>query len=111
MHQNWIQRSESTLKRIKQLMERPKPDRLELVQIMRFALGALGMSLSGWMQWISSPEIMSSFTRDELEKMAKTITGMVEKFITYDIEMTNKGVKKGLGKRRAAKPPEIRFVI
>jgi len=78
---------------------------------MRFAFGALGASLGGWMQWINSPEIMSSFTRDELEEMAKTIKDMIEKFIAYDIEMTNKGMQKGLEKQRAAEQHGIRFVI
>lgn len=111
MHQNWIQRSQSTLNQIKQLLKDPNPDRLELVRVMRVALGGLGQSLAGWMQWINSPEIMSSFTRDELEEMAKTVTQMVEKFIEYDIEMTNKGMRKGLAKQRAANQHTVRFVI
>jgi hypothetical protein len=111
MHQDWTQRSEGTLKQIKELVESPNPDRLELVRIMRFVFGALGTSLGGWMQWINSPEIMSSFTRDELEEMAKTITDLVEKFIAYDIEVTNKGMQKGLEKQRAAEQQGIRFVI
>ena len=111
MHQNWIQRSENTLKQIKALMENQDQDRLELVRVMRFAFGALGHSLAGWMQWINSPEIMSSFTRDELDDMAKTITGMVEGFIKYDIEITNQGTIKGLAKQREQEKVDSRFVI
>ena len=111
MHQNWTQRSENTLKQIRTLMEAPEQDRLELVRVMRFAFGALGQSLGGWMQWINSPEIMSSFTREELDEMARTVTGMVEKFIEYDIEMTNKGMIKGLAKQRAENTQGVRFVI
>ncbi len=111
MHQNWTQRSENTLKQIRNLMEAPDQDRLELVRVMRFSFGALGQSLGGWMQWINSPEIMSSFTREELEEMARTVTGMVEKFIEYDIEMTNKGMMKGLAKQRAENKQGVRFVI
>ncbi len=111
MHQSWIQRSENTLKQIKKLMEDEDQDRLELVRVMRFAFGALGQSLAGWMQWINSPEIMSSFTREELKEMAGTMTSMVEQFIAYDIDMTNKGMRKGLAKQRAADQQGIRFVI
>ena len=111
MHQNWIQRSENTIKQLKKLMESPDQDRLELVRVMRYAFGALGHSLGGWMQWINSPEIMSSFDRDELEEMAKTVVGMVEQFVTYDMEVTNKGMRKGLAKQRADDQQFVRFVI
>jgi hypothetical protein len=111
MHQNWLQRSENTIKQLKQLKESPDQDRLELVRVMRFAFGALGTSLAGWMQWINSPEIMSSFNQEELQEMAKTITGMVEQFVAYDIEITDKGTRKGLEKQRANDQQGVRFVI
>ena len=111
MHQNWLQRSENTIKQLKQLMENPDQDRLELVRVMRFAFGALGTSLAGWMQWINSPEIMSSFDQEELHEMAKTITGMVEQFISYDIDITDKGTRKGLAKQRENEQQGVRFVI
>jgi len=110
MSQNWIPRSQSTLKQLRQLAETPDQDRLDLVRVMRFAFGALGQSLAGWMQWINSPEIMSTFTRDELEEMARTLTGMVERFIEYDIKITEEGMRKGLAKRKAAREG-VRFVI
>ena len=111
MHQNWLQRSENTIKTLRQLMDNPDQDRLELVRVMRFAFGALGTSLAGWMQWVNSPEIMSSFTKEELQEMAKTITGMAEKFVAYDIEITDKGTRKGLAKQREEEQRDIRFVI
>lgn len=111
MHQNWIQRSENTLKQLRELMENPDQDRLELVRVMRFSFGALGQSLAGWMQWVSSPEIMSNFTKEELEEMAKKITGIVEQFITYDIETTNTGILKGLDKQGENEQKGTRFVI
>ena len=110
MGQNWVQRSEKTLKQLRQLVETADQDRLDLVRVMRFAFSALGQSLAGWMQWINSPEIMSNFTRDELEEMAKILTGIVEQFIEYDVKITEEGVRKGLAKRRAAERG-IRFVI
>ncbi len=111
MHQNWIQRSENTLKQLKGLMDNPNQDRLELVRVMRFSFGALGQSLAGWMQWVNSPEIMSSFTKEELEEMAKKITGMVEEFISYDIQITETGTRKGLAKQRENEHQGIGFVI
>ena len=111
MHQNWIQRSENTLKQLRGLMENPDQDRLELVRVMRFSFGALGQSLAGWMQWVSSPEIMSSFTKEELEEMTKKITDIVEQFITYDIETTNTGILKGLAKQGENEQNRTRFVI
>ncbi len=111
MHQNWVQRSENTLKQLKGLMENTDQDRLELVRVMRFSFGALGQSLAGWMQWVNSPEIMSSFTKEELEEMTKKITGMVEQFVTYDIEITSTGTRKGLAKQRENDQQGLRFVI
>ncbi len=111
MHQNWIQRSENTLKQLRGLMKNPDQDRLELVRVMRFSFGALGQSLAGWMQWVNSPEIMSTFNKEELEEMTKKITGMVEQFVTYDIEMTNTGTRKGLAKQRENAQQGTRFVI
>ena len=92
-------------------MDSPEQDRLELVRVMRVAFGALGHSLGGWMQWINSPEIMSSFTQEELQEMAKTLTDMVTGFLSYDIEMTNKGMQKGLAKHRQSNQQQVRFVI
>jgi hypothetical protein len=78
---------------------------------MRFSFGALNQSLHGWMQWVSSPEIMSNFTKEELEEMAKKISGIVEQFITYDIETTNTGILKGLDKQGEKEQKGTRFVI
>ncbi|MBQ04952.1 hypothetical protein CL673_09680 [Candidatus Bathyarchaeota archaeon] len=111
MHQNWIQRSEDTLKQLRSLKENPEQDRLELVRVMRFSFGALGQSLAGWMQWVSSPEIMSSFKKDELEEMTKKLTDMVEQFVTYDIEITSIGTQKGLAKQRQNEQKGTQFVI
>ncbi len=111
MHQNWIQKSENALKQLRGLMENPDQDRLELVRVMRFSFGALNQSLHGWMQWVSSPEIMSSFTKEELEEMAKKISGIVEQFITYDIETTKTGILKGLAKHGEKEQNRTRFVI
>lgn len=100
MHNTWTQRSEKTLEDLKELRKQVDLDRLDLVKNMRFAFNALGQSLAGWMQWVNSPEIMSTFTRNELQDMNDRIMGMIEEFIMYDIKMTDEGVKKGHDKQR-----------
>src|SRR5512136_2444330 len=97
---NWVERSQKTIDEIKKLMEKKDQDRLDRVRAMRFALMALGQSLAGWMQWVNSPEVMSNFTKEELEEMSQTILNMVEKFIEYDIEITDEGMQKGVAKQR-----------
>jgi hypothetical protein len=114
MHQNWSQRSEKTLEQLRKMMENDEMDRLELVRVMRYAFGALGTSLTGWMQWANSPEIMSTFDREELLKMAQTITDMIAKFVEYDIHITEVGTRKGLEKQREQNQQQqqgSRFVI
>jgi len=112
MHQNWSQRSEKTLEQLRKMMENEEVDRLELVRIMRYAFGALGTSLTGWMQWVNSPEIMSTFDKDELLKMAKTVTDLITKFVEYDIHITEEGTRKGLEKQRELNQQQgPRFVI
>ncbi len=111
MHQNWTQRSENTLKQLRGIMDNPDQDRLELVRVMQFSFGALNQSLHGWMQWVSSPEIMSNFNKEELVEMAKKITDIVEQFITYDIETTNTGIMKGLDKQGENEQNGTQFVI
>jgi len=108
--QQWIQRSRDNLKQLRQLLETPDQDRLDLLRVMRFTLGALGQSLAGWMQWINSTEVMSNFTQEELEEMERTIMEMVDHFIEYDIKVTEDGVRKGLAKRRVAREA-VRFIV
>ena len=101
MNERWIQRSERIIEQIKELEETKDRDRLELVRSLRFMLGALGTSLAGWMQWISNPDTMTVFSKEELEEMNKTIMGIVKSFIEYDIKMTNEGFQKGIKERRS----------
>jgi hypothetical protein len=110
MNQNWLQRSKNTLKQLRNLIETPDQDRLELVRVMRFTFGALGQSLAGWMQWINRPEIMSTFTQEELEEILKTITSMVEQFLEYDIKITEEGMRKGFAKQGSTREG-VSFVI
>jgi hypothetical protein len=97
---NWVERSQKTLEQIRELKEKKDQDRLDRVRTMRFAFIALGQSLAGWMQWVNSPEVMSTFTKEELEDMSQNVLGMVEKFLEYDIDITDKGMRKGVAKQR-----------
>jgi hypothetical protein len=54
---------------------------------------------------------MSNFTKEELEEMAKKIAGIVEQFITYDIETANTGILKGLDKQEENEQNGSQFVI
>jgi hypothetical protein len=109
MNSSWIDRSEKTVEQLKMLKEKRDMDRLDLLKTMRFSFGALSQSLGGWMQWVNSPEVMSQFTRDELQEMSDRIMDMVTSFIEYDMNVTNQGVQKGLGKQREEE--QSRFVI
>ena len=106
---NWIDRSQKTLDQLKELKDKPDQDRLDLVKNMRYAFGALGQSLSGWMQWVNSPEIMSQFTHEELQEMSHTLIDLISQFVEYDKDITDVGMQKGVGKQR--EEHSNRFVI
>ncbi len=109
MNVSWIDRSQKTLEQLKEIRGKRDMDRLDLVRGIRFAFSALGQSLSGWMQWANSPEIMSQFTKEELQEMSDTLFDIITKFVEYDRDITDYGMKKGLGKEREDDPN--RFVI
>lgn len=109
MNVSWIDRSKKTIDYLKELKEKRDLDRLDLVKGMRFAFGALSQSLGGWTQWANSPEIMSQFTQEELQEMSDIIIEMVTKFVEYDMDITDYGMQKGLGKQGEEDPN--RFII
>lgn len=109
MNQGWIERTQKTIEQLEKIKEKRDIDRLEIVTGMRFSFGALSQSLGGWMQWVNSPEIMSQFTREELLEISDKLIDMVTEFVEYDRDITDYGMKKGLGKQREEDPN--RFVI
>ena len=109
MNVSWIDRIQKTLDMLKEIREKRDQDRLDLVRTMRYGFGALSQSLGGWMQWVNSPEVMSQFTQEELQEMSDTVLDLVTKFVEYDRDITDCGMKKGLGKRREEEPS--RFII
>lgn len=100
MSDRWIRVSEKILDQIKNLEKRKEMDRLELVSSMRIALGGLEMSLQGWTQWVSNPNIMVRFRQKDLEKMNKKLIEFTRAFIEYDLEATKLGMKRGLKARK-----------
>ena len=92
----WIKTSEKILDHIKRLEEAKERDRLELVSSLRFVLSALQRSLLGWIQWVNNPDIMTRFTKEELEEVNKELSNFTRSFIEYDLEATKLGAKKGL---------------
>ena len=96
MSERWIQVSEKIIEQLEHLDETKDKDRLELVRSLHFVLGALQRSLVGWTQWVNNPDIMSIFTREDLEQMMKKLSEFTKSFVKYDLELTNLGIKKGL---------------
>ena len=96
MSEGWIRVSEKILEQLKNLEKTKGKDRLELVRSLRFVLSVLQRSLLGWTQWVNNPDIMTIFTQEDLEKMAKQLSEFTHSFVKYDLEMTSLGVKKGL---------------
>ena len=103
MSEVWIKASEKLLGHIKRLEETKERDRLELVRSLRFILSALQRSLLGWMQWVNNPDIMTRFTKEDLEEMNKKISEFTRSFIEYDMEATKLGAQKGLKVKKKVK--------
>ena len=110
MNVSWNDRLQKTLEQLENLKSQRDLDRLDLVKNMRFSFGALSQSLSGWMQWVNSPEVMSQFTQEEMLEMSDQLIEMVTGFVKYDQEITDFGLQKGLGKQKEEEDAN-KFVI
>ncbi len=96
MGEEWVQTCEGLLEQVRKFSAKKDKDRLDLVQSMTFSLYALHRSLLGWMDWVSNPDVMTFFKKEELDEMSKKITEFTESFIRYDLEVTRKGEEQGL---------------
>ena len=103
MSERWVQILENLLEQIHQLEAAKGRDRLDLVRSIRFLLNALHNSLAGWIRWVDNPNVMTRFTQDELEAMAKKLTAFTRAFIEYDIAATKEGAEKGLRSRKTVR--------
>jgi hypothetical protein len=71
-------------------------DRLQLVTVMYKALMAVNHSVLEWFQYVNNPDIMSMFDVEELTEITETMNKFAEAFVSHDIEVTEKGIVKGL---------------
>ncbi|MGD2142013.1 MAG: DUF2153 family protein [Candidatus Bathyarchaeota archaeon] len=95
---NWIDECNELLKRIRKSAETDNPDRLELVRSMHTALHAINHSTLGWLQYVNNPDVMSMFDRSELQEIHATLNRIAEAYLLHDIEVTERGMEKGLGR-------------
>jgi hypothetical protein len=110
MSERWIRSSQVALKKLRKISEAEDKDRLEHVKSIKTSLVLIGRSLSGWSSWISNPSIMANFSKKELEEMDDKLFTFAESFIEFDIEITKKGLEKGL-KGKKASDKNVRFVV
>ena len=108
MSQGWIETCQRILEQIQRMSQKKEKDRLDLIQSMRFSLYALHRSILGWLNWVNNPDIMVTFSQDELEEMNKKLTEFITEFIKYDIEVTKKGASKSMDIQRARREVEER---
>lgn len=100
MGERWIRECNSFLEQIRESMVMDSPDRLALVRSMHRALFAINHSILGWIQYVNNPDIMSRFTREELNEISESLNKFAEAFIEHDIEVTKRGIEKGLGEAK-----------
>jgi len=107
MSENWIQVSERIIEQLKDLDKTKEKDRLDLVRSLRYLVSVLQRSLFGWTQWVNNPDIISIFTKEDLEQMTKKLTDFTRSFVKYDLEMTNLGINKGLKAPKMVKKKKV----
>jgi len=96
MGEQWIRECNTFLEQIRESIAMGSPDRLDLVRSMHRALFAINHSILGWLQYVNNPDVMSRFTRDELNEISDALNKFAETFIVHDIEVTKKGMEKAV---------------
>ena len=96
MGEQWIRECNELLQEIRASMKVENIDRLQLVTVMHKALMAVNHSVLGWFQYVNNPDIMSMFDMEELAEITETMNKFAEAFVSHDIEITEKGMVKGL---------------
>ena len=89
MSGRWVQDCKMILDRMKKLEDDKEQDRLDIVRTIRFILYALQRSVAGWTEWVSNPDIMASFSLEELKEINRNLPKLTQPFIEYDCEITS----------------------
>ena len=111
MIDEWIKECNNFLTQLKKYTSSEEPDRLELVRSMHWALLAINHSTLGWLQYVNNPDIMSMFDREELNIITENLNKFAESYIGYDIEITKKGIQKGLKERKQKEQKTQSFYV
>lgn len=98
MSGSWVKDCKRILDHMKELEDIREQDRLDMVRTISFILHALQRSVSGWMEWVSNPDVMATFSLEELEEVSKNLTKLTQPFIEYDCKVTSTA-QRDLAKR------------
>lgn len=93
MSSSWVQECKRILEQIKKLENMEGQDRLDMVRRIRFIIFALQRSLSGWTEWVDNPDVMASFSLEELKEISRNLAGLTQSFVEYDSKITSKTYK------------------
>ena len=80
-------RLQKNTRRNKKKSEDGKKDRLDIVRAVRFSLFALQRSVAGWIEWVNNPDVMATFSLEELGDINKTLSELTRPFIEYDAKI------------------------
>lgn len=78
------------LDRIRELLEVEVKDRSDQVGSMHLAPYALHRSLKSWIQWVNNPNMMTKFTKKELEDVNRELSELTHTSLVYDLKVTDK---------------------
>jgi len=93
MSEKWIQDCKKILQKIRKMGESKGKDRLDVVRAVRFTLFALQRSVTGWIDWVNNPDIMATFSLEELDEINKNLSELIRPFIEYDVKVTGNSQK------------------
>ena len=110
MGEEWIKECNSLLGQLRESLKAENPDRLELVRSMHLALIAINHSTLGWLQYVNNPDVTSMFNLDEIKEIHGALKEIAETYILHDIEVTEKGIQKGLSLIKHDEDPQPFYV-
>lgn len=88
--EHWVQECKRILEQIKKLGDIEGKDRLDMVRRIRFTIYALQRSILGWIEWVENPDVMASFSLEDLKEISKNLAKLTQPFIKYDCEITSR---------------------